>query len=170
MLFLEIYINGESALSFLFNISVDGESSTSLFNCFSCNFKELFYFDRIPQSELELMFTDGRFISPILARWLHYNTNLVIPPKEKSGLFIDESNNFYRLKCLTKHGLNFRPSSQLGIGRVLNQIEFEEYCNTQTFIIANVINFPVVEFKLIKGKDLLKSFPTGKLGPKEALN
>ena len=49
------------------------------------------------------------------------------------------------IKTFTKNGMSFRPSSQIGSGRKKNQKEFEDYCNTQTFIIASVIKFPIVK-------------------------
>jgi len=94
---------------------------------------------------------------------LDQNTNLIYIPGNNKYDFIDDNNNRYQLKTFTKNGMSFRPSSQIGSGRKKNQKEFEDYCNTQTFIIASVIKFPIVKFKIVSGKHLITSFPNGKV-------
>ena len=119
------------------------------------------------RASLEQLFRDGRHISPILEYWLNENTNLIYISGNKQYDFIHENNSRYQLKTFTKNGMSFRPSNQIGSGRFSNQKDFENYCNTQTFVIASVVKFPVVKFKLVSGKYLLKTFPNGKIKPKE---
>jgi len=166
MLFIKIQNHNSKALTpFWINVPMDGEYSTEYFNTFSCNFNDL-SFDNIPKLQLENLFKDGRYISPILEHWLDKNTNLIHVSGNKEYDFIDAYKNRYQLKTFTKYGLKFRPSRQLGSGRFRNQKEFENYCNTQTFIIASVIRFPVVKFKLLTGKFLIDRFPIGEITSK----
>jgi len=95
---------------------------------------------------------------------LDENTNLTYISKNKSYDFIDEKHCSYQLKTFTENGLNFRPSNQVGSGRKFNRKEFEDYCNTQTFIIASIVKFPTVQFKLFSGAYLLEKFSSGKVG------
>lgn len=163
MLFIKIlYKNGDAISPFLINAPVDGECSLDYFNRFTCNFTN-FCFDNIPECQLIQMFRDGRYISPLLELWLDQNTNLIYIRGDKGHDFVDDNNKRYQLKTFTKNGMNFRPSAQIGGGRSQNSKKFEIYCKTQVFIIADVTKFPVVNFKIIKGEDLLKLFPGGKV-------
>ena len=157
-MFLKInYKNSRAISTFLTNQPMDNECSALYFNSFSCNF----CFDNTQKVSLEKLFQNGSYISPFLEHWLNQNTNLIQIPGNKKHDFVDEHGQYYQLKTFTKNGLKFRPSSQLGIGRTKNQKEFEEYCYSQMFIIASVVTFPIVKFKIFKGEYLLKTFKSG---------
>jgi hypothetical protein len=138
----------------LWNLSIDGECSTNTFNSFTHIFLDL-KFDNLKHPSLIKLFKDGRFISPFLESWLNQNTNLKSLIGNKTSDFYDENGLFYQLKVFTKYGLGFRPSSQIGSQRSYNQKKFEAYCESQTFILASVVHFPTVKFKLVLGTSLL---------------
>lgn len=166
-MFIKInYGNSKAIKPFLTNLDMNGEYSTYYFNRFKCNFSAV-YFDNIPKLCLEQLFKNGARISPLLEEWLNQNTNLTLIPGNEKYDFFDEYENPYQLKTFTKNGLKFRPSSQLGIGRVHDQKKFEEYCYSQRFLIASVVKFPVVEFRVFKGEYLLNSFPSGSISFKK---
>jgi hypothetical protein len=97
------------------------------------------------------------------------NTNLTLNTRNQTYSLIDGNNNRYKLKILSKQQIYLSFPGQRGNMYFpnTNQEKYEKYYNTQTFIIASIVKFPVVKFKLIKGNSLLKNFPTGKIKPSE---
>jgi hypothetical protein len=80
--------------------------------------------------------------------------------------FVDEYGNLFQLKCLTAHSLDFRPPSWRHKGSLVDDpLYLANYCYAQTFIIADIRDFPKVKFMLVSGKELHKNFPTGRVSP-----
>lgn len=152
----------KSIKPFLINQSVDGVYSTRHFNSFICKFDN-FHFGNVPNHSLVQLFKNGSNISPFLAYWLNENTNLILIPGNKKACFIDENNKFYQLKTFTESGTTFRPSIQQGGGRYANQQRFKDYCRTRSFILASVVKFPIVKFKIFSGEFLLETYPSGNI-------
>jgi hypothetical protein len=64
--------------------------------------------------------------------------------------FLDENGNFFQLKCLTIHGLDFRPPARKHKDSFLDDpLYFANYCYAQTFIVADIRDFPKVKFMLV---------------------
>jgi hypothetical protein len=160
-MFIKIkHLNSNALSRFVKNLPIDGKYYEGEFNNFTCTFNDL-QFDNLTKYSLELMFKDGRYVSPFLEWWLDQNTNLTLIKGNKKSDFFDENKIHYQLKTFTRNGMNFRPSSQIGTGRSKDQESFEEYCRSQSFIVGNITKFPVVEFRVFTGVYLLDTFKFG---------
>jgi hypothetical protein len=51
----------------------------------------------------------------------------------------------------------------LGQGRCFNQDEFQEKTNGLVFCIVSNINFPEIKIRFVRGSDLIKKYPKGKI-------
>ena len=162
-MFLKVRLtDSNSTRLFLWNLPIDGECSTEHFNSFTCSFIN-FNFDNLKHPLLIKLFRDGRFVSPFLEHWLEQNTNLQLLSGNRTNDFVNSEGSFYQLKTFTKYGLNFRPSFQKGSQRIFNQESFELYCKSQLFIIASIVDFPIVRFRVFKGATLLKRYKLGRV-------
>ena len=123
-------------------------------------------FDNLPYETVNQIFKDGRVFSHFIEKWLEQEYNDL---KHVSGCkkydFVDINNPEikYDQKTFTKLGCKFMPSNMIGQGRTFNQEEFEEKTKKLMFIIVSNINFPEIKVKFMKGEDILKMYPNGKI-------
>lgn len=178
----------KNALSaFLYNLPMCGEMSNVAFSYFSCSFTDI-VFDNVSSDVIYLLLRDGRAISSLIEVWLDSNTDLVLSANANARndfrrLFFDDFQNYQQKTFSRASGANFRPSSQIGSGRSLNdlikdrseidasritaarQLAFESYCDTQIFIFVSQRDFPLVHFRVVSGSSLLLLFPKGNIPP-----
>lgn len=130
---------------------------------------ENFSFGNLSKEYITEIFKDGRPFSYFIEKWLEQNYPLKHITGCKSYDFVDINNNdiLYDEKTFTKQGCNFCPSNMLGQGRKFNEEVFIEKSNKLIFCIVSNINFPEIKIKFMKGSDLIKSYPKGKIPLKE---
>ena len=126
-------------------------------------------FDNLPKTFIDEIFKDGRPFSHFIEKWIENKYPLQHISGCKSYDFIDKQypNTFYDQKTFTKRGCHFCPSNMLGVGRTFNKNLFIEKTNKLIFCIVSNINFPEIKVKFIRGTDLLKLYPTGKIPLKD---
>jgi len=120
-------------------------------------------FGDLSDSELAVMFTDGRLASHFLERQLTKWYPFLEFVDKRGYDHIDDKGQKYDQKCFTKGGLTFSPSNMAGKGRVFVQEEAHEHAKDITYICCDVVDFPTVRVKFAKGEELIQEFPKCKI-------
>ena len=112
-------------------------------------------------------FTDGRRISFILERRLAKEfIKGKLAESEKSGYDIDDpGGGKWEVRSITKGGVYFTPSGQVGRGRKFNKKEFlNKVKEIKGYIVCDVTSFPNVPFWAISSEDVSMWWQKGLLG------
>jgi hypothetical protein len=122
-------------------------------------------FDCLSEHLLNHLFKDGRPFSHFIEKWLEKNYNIDHVEGCKKYDFVDRKypDTKYDEKTFTKRGCCYMPSNMLGQGRCFNQDEFQEKTNGLVFCIVSNINFPEIKIRFVRGSDLIKKYPKGKI-------
>ena len=120
-------------------------------------------FGDLSQDELSEMFTDGRLVSHFLERQLTKWYPELTFVDGRGYDHLDTEQNKYDQKCFTKGGLTFAPSNMIGKGRSIDEAVASEHVQSITYICCDVIDFPLVKVKFVKGSDLEKDYPKFKI-------
>lgn len=158
---------GESTL-------VLGTSSQGLIPCIPTNFEngehlveynkaycfklEDVSFPGIEKEKLYKLYQDGRVSSSFIQLWLESQFNL----KYVNGNgydHLDEKQNKYELKSLTKYGCNLCPSHMVGSGRKKDISLFREEASKINFIISDITNFPEIKVVFKTGEEIVRLYP-----------
>ena len=124
-------------------------------------------------------FTDGRRISFILERRLAKEfIKGKIAGSEKSGYdIVDSRGGKWEVRSITKGGIYFTPSGQVGKGRKFNRKEFlNKIKEIKGYIVCDVVPFPNVPFWVISSEDVSRWWrkrllgKNAKVSRKKALN
>lgn len=126
-------------------------------------------FGDLPNTILNEILKDGRAFSHFIEPWLETKYPLVWIRGCKQYDFKDKNDAeiLYDEKTFTKGGLKFMPSYMIGSQRTFDKKVFEEKTKRLIFCIVSNINFPEIKVKFVKGEELLKSYPTGKIKLKD---
>ena len=111
-------------------------------------------FGTLSQEEVYKLFTDGRrasgFLEIQLEKWFPELTF----EDGKGYDHVDREGLRYDAKCFTKGGAKFCPSGMLGMGRKVDEEELWEHANDMIYIFTDVVEFPKVMVRFVKGSDL----------------
>jgi len=119
-----------------------------------------YQFGDLPVETLDDHFKDGRWASPILERLIpRIYRELTWVSGNQDHDHIDVDGNLYDLKCFTKNGLKFMPSSQIGTKRSFDKEVAHGKANNLTYICCDITQFPIVTVKFAKGCDLIVKYP-----------
>ncbi len=126
-------------------------------------------FGNVQQKEVIEIFKDGRVFSHLIEKWIETNYPLNHVPGCKSYDFTDRAfpDTKYDEKTFTRRGCDFRPSNMKGQGRKFEKKTFEEKTKNLVFCIVSNINFPAIKIRFIRGRDLLSTYPNGKIPLKD---
>ena len=122
-------------------------------------------FGKLSNDKCIEIFKDGRVFSHFIEIWISENYPLIHVKGCKKYDFMDINNNeiLYDEKTFTKYGCLFCPSNMLGQGRKFDKKEFEEKSKKLIFCIVCNLDFPNIEIKFVKGEELIKEYPNGKI-------
>lgn len=101
----------------------------------------------VSEQDIQEYLTDGRRASFIIERRLKWdNPDWELAPSEGAGFdLIDPSGYRWEVRSITRQGVYFNPSNQVGSGRVFNEAEFlNKLHSVAGFILADVTKFPRV--------------------------
>ena len=111
-------------------------------------------FGTLSQEKVNKLFTDGRrasgFLEIQLEEWF---PNLTFVDG-KGYDHVDTDGLKYDAKCFTRGGSKFCSSKYLGVGRSLNVEEHEAHAENIIYIFTDVVEFPKVQVRFVKGSDL----------------
>jgi|TARA_B100002019_G_scaffold238624_1_gene213783 hypothetical protein len=119
----------------------------------------------LEEEDLYELFRDGRTSSRFLERQVPKMFAQFEYVDGKGYDWIREQLKKVEGKCYTKGGCNFAPSAMVGSGRKVVPSEVKEHieeCDLD-YIIMDIVEFPTVHFRFIKGKDLIETHPNCKI-------
>ena len=117
-------------------------------------------FGNIPKERIHEFFKDGRVASFFLEEQLpHWFPELTRIEGNKDHDHVDTRGRKYDAKNFTKGGLRFMPSNQMGAGRKFNALVAHNKANKLIYICCDIVEFPRVRVKFIKGSELIKEYP-----------
>ncbi len=117
-------------------------------------------FGSIPKVRIHEFFKDGRVASFFLEEQLpHWFPELTRIEGNKDHDHVDTHGRKYDAKNFTKGGLRFMPSNQMGAGRKFNALVAHKKANKLIYICCDIVEFPKVRVKFVKGSELIKEYP-----------
>lgn len=121
----------------------------------------------VNDEDVSAYLTDGRRASFMIERRLvNENRGWKLAQSEGAGYDLaDPHGHFWEVRSITKGGVYFTPSNQVGKGRHFDENRFLEKLNSiEGFILSDLVVFPKVEFYKVP-KDVVKSwYRAGKIG------
>ena len=127
---------------------------------------ENYSFGNLPKEELNEIYKDGREFAHIIEQWIPIQpqySSLTRVKGCKEYDFIDDENIKYDEKTFTCNGCRFSPSNMQGAGRTFDKEVFEKKAKNLIYCIVSNINFPEIKIKFVKGSELIKTYPKGKI-------
>ena len=130
----------------------------------------------IPKEQLIEIFKDGRvschFLQPQLNIWFPETKFVDANGYDHEWLNEDAITRLIEQKGYNQSGANYRPSSQLGIGRTPNDQEIIDFIdeNSLVYVITDNYDFPKIRIRFIEGKELLQLYPNFKISVAEREN
>jgi hypothetical protein len=126
-------------------------------------------FGNLSQSTIYEIFKDGRAFSHLIEPWLEENLplNHVKGCKQYDFTDMNDEEIKYDAKTFTRRGCYFVPSNMIGEGRTFNKKIFDEKAKNLIYIIVSNVHFPEIKIKFVKGSELIKQYPKGKIGKNE---
>ena len=120
-------------------------------------------FGTLSQEKVNKLFTDGRrasgFLEIQLEEWF---PNLTFVDG-KGYDHVDTDGLKYDAKCFTRGGSKFCSSKYLVVGRSLNVEEHEAHAENIIYIFTDVVEFPKVQVRFVKGSDLIQTYKKGSI-------
>lgn len=122
---------------------------------------------RVKTEDVREYFTDGRRVSFIIERrlkWDHPGWELA--PSEGAGYDLKApGGGLWEVRSVTKRGVYFNPSNQVGSGRSFNEQGFQaKLSNLQGFILSDIMKFPAMEVYVVPVADIIGWHEQGLLG------
>lgn len=119
-----------------------------------------------PEDVFEFM-TDGRRASFIIERrlkWSHPGWELA--PSEGAGYDLKDPNGrLWEVRSITRGGVYFNPSAQVGKGRFFEEGGFRAKCAAiEGYILSDITRFPQIPVYVVPVRNVLRWFDSGKLG------
>mgnify|MGYP006126949701 CR=1 FL=1 len=118
-------------------------------------------FGDLSTEKVEEILKDGRLASHFLERQLEVDFPELTFVNAKGYDFVTkDSDILYDQKCFTKGGLGFAPSRMVGAGRKIDFNEAHAHANTIDYIACDIVDFPKVCVRFVKGSDLVEKYPS----------
>lgn len=125
-------------------------------------------FGTLPKTVLEEVLKDGRLASHFLERQLEvWFPELTFVNAKGYDHVRKNSDILYDQKCFTKGGLGFAPSRMIGAGRKIDLNEAHAHAKTIDYIACDIIDFPKVKVRFVKGSDLVEKYPSCRVRPNQ---
>jgi len=121
---------------------------------------------KISPEDVKTYFTDGRRVSFILERRIANEfIKGILALSEGAGYdLMDSSGGKWEVRSITKRGIFFNPSRDVGSGRKFDEGRFLEKLNEiKGYIVCDVVRFPAIPFWIITASEVLNWWQTGKL-------
>lgn len=103
--------------------------------------------------------TDGRRVSFIIERRLMWeNPGWKLAPSEGAGYdLLDPEGGMWEVRSITRQGVYFNPSNQVGSGRAFNEQGFQaKLSGIKGFILSDIVGFPVVDVFVVPVDNVLR--------------
>ena len=114
---------------------------------------------RVTPKDVREYLTDGRRVSFIIERRLMWeNPGWNLAPSEGAGYdLLDPEGGMWEVRSITRQGVYFNPSNQVGLGRVFNEEGFQtKLSGIKGFILSDIVGFPVVDVFVVPVDNVLR--------------
>tara|TARA_B100000287_G_scaffold215933_1_gene203692 strand:+ start:8363 stop:8830 length:468 start_codon:yes stop_codon:yes gene_type:complete len=122
-------------------------------------------FGTLSKERVYKLFTDGRRASGFLELQLEdwFEGLEFVDGKGYDHINHLVEGQLYDAKCFTRHGAKFCSSKYLGVGRSLDVKEHEAHAENIIYIFTDVVSFPEVRVRFVKGSDLIQTYKKGSI-------
>ena len=122
---------------------------------------------QVTKDDVREYFTDGRRVSFIIERrlkWDHPGWQLA--PSEGAGYDLkDPDGGLWEVRSVTKGGVYFTPSNQVGSGRKFNEDGFQgKLSGIKGFILTDIEKFPSMDVYVLPVTNVIRWHKQGLLG------
>jgi hypothetical protein len=121
---------------------------------------------KILPEDVVAYFTDGRRVSFLLERHIarHYEGRLANSEKDPYD-FVDKKGRKWEVRSITKRGVYFNPSVQVGAGRFFEEVKFRaKIAGIYGFILCDITAFPEIPIFGIKSSQVISWYEAGQIG------
>jgi hypothetical protein len=121
----------------------------------------------INTGDIESYLSDGRRVSFIIERRIQKaHEGWTLAKSEGAGFDLsDPHDGKWEVRSITKQGVYFNPSNQVGSGRAFNEEGFlKKLGNLKGFILADIVEFPKVKVFVVPSKDIRNWYSAKLLG------
>lgn len=122
---------------------------------------------RVNTSDIREYLTDGRRVSFIVERRLKWeNPGWQLAPSEGAGYdMLDPEGGMWEVRSVTRGGVYFKPSAQVGSGRSYNEHGFlKKLAAIKGFILSDITTFPTITCYVVPVANVLRWHNSGALG------
>lgn len=122
---------------------------------------------KVTTADVREYLTDGRRVSFIIERRLKWeNPGWKLAPSEGAGYdLLDPDGNMWEVRSITRQGVYFNPSNQVGSGRVFNEDGFTaKLSGIKGFILSDIVEFPVVDVFVVPVENVFRWHRERRLG------
>lgn len=122
---------------------------------------------QIHEHDVTEYFTDGRRVSFIIERRLENEHDGWTRATSEGASFdlIDPTGGKWEVRSLTRNGVYFTPSSQVGSGRKFDEKDFlAKLSDIEGFILADIETFPSIEVYVVPVKNVRRWYTSNVLG------
>ena len=122
---------------------------------------------KITPEDVREYLTDGRRVSFIIERRLrNEHEGWTLAPSEGAGYdLLDPEGGMWEVRSISRGGVYFNPSNQVGSGRSFNEEGFQaKLAALKGFILSDITGFPHVEVFVIPINRVLRWHRNGRLG------
>jgi hypothetical protein len=114
---------------------------------------------KVTTKDIREYLTDGRRVSFIIERRLMWeNPGWRLAPSEGAGYdLLDPEGGMWEVRSITRQGVYFNPSNQVGSGRIFNEQGFQaKLAGIKGFILSDIVGFPVVDVFVVPVENVLR--------------
>lgn len=114
---------------------------------------------KITSQDVHKYFTDGRRMSFLMEIRIAKVIGGALPPNEGAGYdLLDSEGDKWEVRCITKNGVRFCPSSMIGTGREFEKQGFiNKLDEIRGYILSDIERFPYVPYWFIP-KEIVKNW------------
>lgn len=112
-------------------------------------------------------FTDGRRVSFVIERRIvATHPGWILATSEGAGFDVaDPDGANWEVRSITRQGVYFTPSNQVGKGRAYDKAAFEQkLALVRGFILADIVDFPIVNCFKVPVENVIRWHVGGRLG------
>lgn len=122
---------------------------------------------RVTPEDVREYLTDGRRVSFIIERRLKWeNPGWALAPSEGAGYdLLDPDGGMWEVRSITRQGVYFNPSNQVGSGRKFDEDGFRyKLAGIKGFILSDIVEFPNVDVYVVPVDNVIRWHDRGELG------